>query len=166
MVRKKSKSQIANLLGERLDYLRIKRGFYTIDEFARKFNNGKKHNDFSPYIKGKNIRFDSLVKFAMTANVDVPTLLDFKNEHPFQELNNDISFQEMVQCSLNVFCENIVAYRKEKFKTQLDFEQKIGINRENLTNYETGKIKPTLVRIEDFANAFEIEPRYLFVRRS
>src|SRR5690606_22349711 len=120
MVYKKSKSKIVGLFGQRLDYLRIERGFYIIDEFARKFNNGKKHKDFSLYIKGKNIRFDSLVKFAMTLTVDAPTLLDFQNEHPLQHLNSDISFQEMVQSTLNVFCENIVAYRKEKFKTQLD----------------------------------------------
>lgn len=41
----------------------------------------------------------------------------------------------------------------------------IGINRENIANYELGKIKLTLITIERFTNTFGIKSFELFMNK-
>lgn len=149
--------------GERLESLRLTQGFNSIDSFARAFNDGKPHKDFSAYIKGKNVRFHTILKFAWTLRVDLPTLLDFKGIHTIGEFNFNQTLEDAIEYWLGIFCENIVRYRKEKFGTQLEYEQTVGMDRENITNYETGRIKPSLVTIARFADAFGLELRDLFI---
>lgn len=163
MTIKKERALIEIEFGKRLKHLRIKRKFNTIEDFGKAFNNGKVHKDFSSYEKGKNVQFRTMVKFAYLLKTTFPSLLDFDNINPIDLLDKNKTFDELAIEALKVFSTNIKKLRKEKFKNQLDFEMAIGMNRENIANYELGKIKPTLITIERFASAFGINSYELFI---
>lgn len=162
---KKYSTLIESEFGKRLDYLRIRRGFNTIKDFGKEFNNGKIHKDFSAYIKGKNTQFRTMIRFAMTLKFSIAILLDFDKTMPLDSLPENLTIDELMKLELETFSKNIKRLREEKFSTQLNFETIIGISRENITNYELGKIRPNIVNIGRFANGFKEKPATLFIKK-
>jgi transcriptional regulator with XRE-family HTH domain len=59
--------------------------------------------------------------------------------------------------------ENIRIWRDLKGLKQVDLAKKIGISKEAMSNIETGESKPNIERLEDIADALEIELTQLFV---
>jgi transcriptional regulator with XRE-family HTH domain len=53
--------------------------------------------------------------------------------------------------------ENIRIWRDLKGLKQVDLAKKIGISKEAMSNIETGESKPNIERLEDIADALEIE---------
>ena len=167
MAVKKYKTQIESKFGERLKKYRIKRGYSTVEEFGMVFNNGKKHKDFSAYEKGKNIRYDTLFKVCFHLKVEVTDFLNFKVKvTPEAEIfNNMIDWRDYAKEKHLTFIKKIKSLRKLSGLSQLDLESRLNITRENITNYERGIIKPTLITMDAFANAFDLEIWQLFLKK-
>jgi transcriptional regulator with XRE-family HTH domain len=166
MAVKKYKTQIESKFGERLKKYRIKRGYNTVEEFGMIFNDGKKHKDFSAYEKGKNIRHDTLFKFCFYLKVEVTDFLNFKIKvTPEAEMfNNMMDWRDYAEEKHLTFIENFKSLRRLSGLSQLDLESRLNITRENITNYERGIIKPTLITMDTFAYAFDLEIWQLFLK--
>jgi|GEM_PF-2924929 len=167
MAVKKYKTQIESKFGERLKKYRIKRGYTTVEEFGMIFNNGKRHKDFSAYEKGKNIRYDTLFKFCFYLKAEVTDFLNFKIKiMPEAEVfNNMLDWKDYAEEKHLTFIENIKFLRKLSGLSQLEIEDRLNMPRENISNYERGIIKPTLITMDAFANAFDLEIWQLFLKK-
>lgn len=157
-----SQKGIEKLFGERLNTLRIKKGFKTVEAFGTAVNNGKIHKDFSAYIKGKNIRFDTLLKFVFILKYDIQNLLDFTGKLPLITISDNLSISDLSVLYMARFTENLKRLRKRLNKTQLDLDVEIAIDRSNISNYEIGDKKPNLLTIEKLAQGLQVTPFELF----
>jgi len=156
------KNEIIGQVGNRLNDFRKEIGL-SVKDFGLLFNNGKEHKSFSSYLKGKNLRFDTLIKFSNLTFGNPCELLAFQKPITIADFNTKSKSND--EFWLEVFKQNILFFRKTKFKTQLDAEIKLGIERANLAHYEKGEIKPTLITIGIFADIYEVEPRDFFIKR-
>lgn len=61
-----------------------------------------------------------------------------------------------------IFGKNIKYYRFEKKLTQEEFAERVNLNPSYVSELECGKYGPTFEKIEEIANALNVEPYILF----
>lgn len=142
--------------GKHLYKLITNAGYKTKKEFGIIYNNGNEHSGIYSFFKGKNIKFDSLLRLSSVLNISLIELLNKKKctTEKF-EINN-------VDILLDNFSYNIKDLRIVNKSTQGDLENINNKPRENISRYENGKSLPELTTILIFAYTFNVPPGDLF----
>lgn len=152
-----------NALGERIEEVRIARGYNTQKEFSIIYSgNSLKTTFISQLEKGKNIKFDTFVRLIIKLEVSPVSLCDFKNKFPLTKHAWNISEKALSQKLLKVLAKRIKAIRKEKGQVQVDVELDSLIGDGKISRYELSLEKPEFDTISRIAYGLNVEVWELF----
>lgn len=132
-------------------------GYGSKKEFGIIFNYGKVHNGIYAFFKGKNFKFNTLLRLSSILNVSIIELLNKE-----KTVNNKDEYKD-VNILIKNLSQNLKRLRKDSKYIQLDLESINKKYRENISRYETEKSLPELITIIIFAYTYNVKAGDLFI---
>ena len=152
-----------NALGERICKIRIVRGYNTQKEFSIVYSGSSLKTTFiSQLEKGKNTKFDTIVRLIIKLKVSPVSLFDFNNKFPITKYAWSISEEALSQKLLKILAKRIKDIRKEKGLVQVDVELDSLVGDGKISRYELCLEKPEFDTISRIAYGLNVEIWELF----
>lgn len=156
-------NQQERLLGGRIQFLRIRKGYNTQAEFSKVFTeSNNKSSIVSRLEKGVNVQFKTIVRLAIVFKIRLIVLFDFNDRSPIIEFESTLSLEARIKEELLKVGKKIQDIRKHKNLLQLDLDIALNIDRANLSHYENGEEPLEFDTIAQIAFGLGVEVWELF----